>query len=280
MGRRLGLVLPLALAVASSAALAYSRDGDNDGEGTEIETRLERINQQLMDLQNQEFDLSMGIVEARQKAKELLKEPAKATQHLAQGKLSRDLLRYKAVLLASAKQTQQYDRRFLPLLRQIEALQKRGDKASKQVQARIDQTADRIQAKHRSNLEKIARFYEQAAEWPQALRVFLQVYSMMPEKERTENQALIKTIGTLYNKIKDFKGALAFYRSLFEAKGPKERYQDKKLAQKVADLYAKTGDTREALLIYRRLLTLIPKAEKHQGERERLLKKIRQLGGR
>jgi len=277
MGRCLGLVLTLV--VASPAALAYSRDGDND-DGSEIEQQLERINQQLMDLQSHEFDLSMGIAQAQQKAKKLLKEPAKATQHLAQGKHSRGLLRYKAVLLASAKQVQQFDRRFLPLLRQIEALQKRGDKASKQVQARIDQMADRAQAKHRSNLEKIARFHEQAAEWPQALRGFLQVYSMMPEKERTENKTLIKTIGSLYNKIKDYKGALKFYRNIFEAKGPKERYKDKRLAMTVADLYAKTGDAREAVLIYRRLLTLIPKDEKHQGERERLLKKISQLGGR
>ena len=271
------LGLALALIAAPGAALAYSRDGDKDDEGAEVEKQLDRLNQQLMTLQNQEFDLSMKISQAQQQAQKGLEEPGKATQHLAEGKRSRGLLKYKAVLVASAQKVQQFDRRLLPLVKQVQALQKKGDKASKPVQAMIDQVAARIEGKHRSNLEKIARFYQQAAEWRQALRGFAQVYSMIPEKERGKNQELIKTLGELYDKAGSPKRALTFYNEIFEAKDPKKRYDDKKLAEKVADLHVKTGNARQAVEIYRALLDRIPNDKKHKGERERLLKKINQL---
>jgi len=271
------LVLALALIAAPGAALAYSRDGDKDDEGAEVEKQLERLNQQLMTLQNQEFDLAMKITQAQQQAQQGLEEPGKATQHLAEGKRSRGLLKYKAVLVASAQKVQQFDRRLLPLLKQVQALQKKGAKASKPVQAMIDQVAARIEGKHRSNMEKIARFYQQAAEPRQALRIFLQVYAMIPEKERDKNQDLIKTLGELYDKAGSPQRALAFYEKILAAKDPKKRYDDKKLAEKVADLHVKTGNARQAVVIYRALLDRIPNDKRHKGERERILKKLSQL---
>jgi hypothetical protein len=272
------LVLALVLVAAPAAALAYSRDDKDDGD--EIEKQLDKINQQLMNLQTQEFDMTMKIQQAQQQAQKGLEDPGKATKQLQEGKRSTALMKYKAVLIASARQVQQFDRRMLPLLKQVQALQKQQDKAPKPVQAMIDQTAARVQAKHLANLEKIAQFYEKAAETRHALQMFLQVYAMTPEKERDKNEELIKTIGDLSDKAGNPKAALAFYNKIFEAKDPPERYKDKKLAEKVADLNAKAGNGRAAITIYRGMLEHIPNDQKHKDEREKILKKINQLGGR
>jgi hypothetical protein len=272
------LVLALALVAAPTAVLAYSRD--NGGDEDDIQQQLEQINQKLMNLQQQEFDLTMKMQQAQQQALQGVKEPGKATQHLQQGKRSSALMKYKAILIASARQVQQFNRRMLPLLKQVQALQKQQKKVSKPLQSMIDQTAARVQAKHQANLEKIGQFYEKAAEPGQALKVYRQVYAMMPEKEREKNQELIKTLGELYDKAGSPKAALAFYNKIFEAKGQKERYKDKKLAEKVADLHAKTGNARAAVAIYRGILDYIPNDKKHQKERDKFRKKIQALGGR
>jgi hypothetical protein len=271
-------MLALVLVAAPATALAYSRDDNDDAD--EIEKQLDKINKQMMTLQTQEFDMTMKIQQAQQQAQQGLEDPGKATKQLQDGKRSSALLKYKAVLIASARQVQQFNRRILPLLKQVQMLQKKQGDAPKPVQAMIDQTAARVQAKHLANLEKIAQFYEKAAEPRQALRIFLQVYGMTPEKERDKNHELIKTIGNLYDKAGNPKAALAFYSKIFEAKDPKERYKDKKLAEKVADLNAKAGNGRAAITIYRGMLDHIPNDQKHKGEREKILKKINQLGGR
>jgi len=274
------LVLALVLVAAPAVGLAYSRDGDKEDDAAEVEKQLDLINKKLMDMQNEEFDLTMKISQAQQKAQQGLEEPGKASQHLAEGKRSSALMKYKAVLVASAQRVQQFDRRFLPLLRQVQALQKKQGKVSKPVQAMIDQTAARVEGKHRSNVEKMSRFYEQAAEWGPALRGFLQVYSMIPDKERDKNQDLIKTIGELYDKAGSPQRALTFYNKIFETKDPKQRYGDKKLAEKVADLNAKTGNAQKAVVIYRGLLDHTPNDQKHKGERDKILEKIKALTGR
>ena len=270
------LVLGLLLAAAPAVTLAYSRDDDGD----EVSEQISRINEKLMELQTQEFDLTMKIQQAQTQAQKGLEDPGKATKQLEEGKRSRELMKYKAVLMASAQRVQQFDRRLVPLERQVQVLQKKQDKVAKPMQAMIDQTAARVQAKRRGNLEKVARFYEQAAEHRQALRAYLQVYSMIPENERDKNEDLIKSIGELCRKAGDPKRALTFYNKIFEAKDPKERYKDKKLAEKVADLHAQVGNGRAAVTIYRGMLDHIPNDQKHKGEREKIMKKINQLGGR
>ncbi|MFO8015446.1 MAG: hypothetical protein R6X20_19350 [Phycisphaerae bacterium] len=272
------LMVALALVAAPAATLAYSRDDKDDAE--EFEKQLDQINRQMMNLQTQEFDLTMKIQQAQQQAQKGLEDPGKATKHLQEGKRSTALMKYKAVLVASARKVQQFDRRLLPLLKQVQVLQKKQDQAPKPVQAMIDQTAARVQAKHLANVEKIAQFYEKAAEPRQALQAYLQVYAMTPEKERDKNEELHKTLAELSAKAGNLKAALTFYNKIFEAKKPKERYKDKKLAEKVADLHVKTGNARAALTIYRGMLDHIPNDKKHQKERQKIQNKINQLGGR
>jgi len=278
-----GLALLSLLLVAASAASAYSRDGKEDDE-SEVEKQVMAINEKLMALQNNEFKITMKISQAQQQAQQGLKNPGNAAQELAQGKRSTPLLRYKAVLLAAAKQVEAMDRQLLPLLKQAQALQKHRDKAPKMLQTQIDSTLERVQSKHRSNLEKMANFYDQAAAWGPALKTYMQVYQSIPEKERAKNQELIKMIGDVYDKAGSPRQALAFYTKVWEAKPEKSRYGDKKLAEKVGDLYAKNGMTAQALEIYRTLHDKLPENEKGEKDRKRVLKKINDVkasrGGR
>jgi len=270
-----GLALGLAALASPGLAPAYTRDKEDDA--SDIEKQVESINEALMTLQDQEFSLTMQISQAQQKAQALLKNPGNASKELAQGKRSPGLLKYKAVLMASARQLQQFDRRLAPLMKQAQALQRNRDKAGEAVRAMIDSVTDTVQGKHRTNLEKIGNLYEQAAEWRPALAAYLQVYSSIPEAERAKNADLIKTIADLTDKVGDPKRALALFNRLFEQKKPEQRYKDTELAERVADLHAKTGNPQTALEIYRELYEHIPEDKKHEKDRNRVLKKIEEI---
>jgi len=273
-----GVALAGLLLIVPQAATAYSRDGKED-DASEVEKQIAAINEKLMAMQNDEFTITMKISQAQQQAQQGLDNPGKAAEELAQGKRSRALLKYKAVLLAAAKQVMAMDRRLLPVLNQAQGLQRKRDKVPELLQGQIDSVVSRVQGKHRSNIEKMANFYEQAAEWGPALKAYTQVYQSMPEKEQAKNQELIQTIGDIYDKAGDPRKALAFYTKIWEAKPEKQRYGDKKLAEKVGDLYAKSGMKPQALGIYRTLHDKLPADDKGKKDRDRVLKKINELKG-
>ncbi len=267
-----GLALGVALLAGAGHAAAYTRNAEDDA--SDIEKQVQRINESLMALQDQEFSLTMQISQAQQKAQALIKNPGNASKELARGKRSPALLKYKAVLIASARRLQQFDRRLAPLMKQAEALQRKRDQAGETVQAMIDSVTATLQGKHRTNLEKIGNLYEQAAEWRPALAAYLQVYSSIPKTQQTKNPDLVKTIADLYDKVGNPKQALSLFNQLFEKRKPEKRYKDTELAERVADLHAKTGKPQTALEMYRKLYEHIPEDKKHERDRKRVRKKI------
>jgi len=254
-------------------ALAYTREKKDAAE--EIQKKIESIEKALSALQEQELGLSMKIAAALQKAGQNVQNPEKVGERIAKGERRPADLRYRAVLLAVAAQLQRMDQRLLPLLRQVQDLQRQRDRVEPPLRTMIDGLAARVRDKRRANLEKIATMFQQAGVWPQALRAYTQAYALIPEAERAKNEDLTKTLADLYEKLGKPKEALALYLKVWEKKDAKARLRDTRLAERVADLYAQAGQPAKALEIYRKLYDQIP--VKKKGDRDRILKKIEEV---
>ena len=257
----LSLVLGAVLLCAPAAYLAAGEPkAEPDSELVErIETQLESVESRMISLQEQEFTLTMQIMQAQQKAQQGLKEPGKAAEQLANGERGKALLEYKAVMISWAGQLQAFDGRLFPLQKTVAGLQRDRDKAPEVLRARIDAVAGRVEGKHRTNLEKIANMYEQVAEWRGALGIYLKMYKDIPEARRKTDWGMITKLADLYEKLGDNRNALLLYKGVLDAKKEKERFNDKNLCDKIGGLYSKMGDYRSALAIYKGHFETIPK---------------------
>jgi len=278
--RRLVLVAAAVLIASAAGARAYTHPGGTENDSEEIGKKIQAIDERLSALQQQEFALMGKIMEMQQKANSLVGDPSKVPARLAKGEKSADLMKFKAVIVASAQQVQRFDAQFAPLVKQVQQLQQAAKDAPAPIKEQVEGVASRVMGKHRTNLEKIANMYEQAGEWRLALAHYAQVYAMIPEAERLKEKELTESIADMYQRLGDYKHSLALYKSLLDAKPENQRYSDAKFAEKVGDACAEGGDPKTALEVYRKLYDSIPdKDEKGKRERARILKKIEQLKG-
>jgi len=272
-----------AIAAVILAGLAGAADspppGGNDAD--KIAKQLQPIEERLSALQEQEFGLMCKMMEMQQKANSVVPDLSKLPARLAKGERSSDIMKYKAILCASAQQVRRFDAQFLPLIKQVRQLQAKTHNAPDPIKDQVEAVATRVMDKHRANLEKIAGMYEQAGEWKPALAYYLQAYGMIPKAERLKEKELTESIADMYHRLGDYRHSLAFYKGLLEAKPEKQRYSDTKFAEKVADACVQGGDLKTALDIYRQVCNKISdKNEKGKRDRERILKKIERLKGR
>ncbi len=278
----LSLALGLAIAVTISARLAAGEAAADPKADLEarVEKQIASIEERMMLLQEQELNLSMKIMQARQKASEGVENPGKIAEKLAKGESGKGLRQYKAIMISCARQLQAFGAKLQPLLKSVKVLQRDREKAPEPLKARIDTVTARVESKHRTNLEKVAQIYKQCAEFRAALGIYLSIYKSIPANQRAKDTVLTETIGELYDKGGDPKNALLFYKSLFEAKSPKTRYNDRKLGMKVAELYAKCGDKRSAVQLYQALFNALPKDKRTEKDGQELLKKIEGIEGK
>ncbi|HUU93372.1 MAG TPA: hypothetical protein VM238_19430 [Phycisphaerae bacterium] len=278
----LGLAVGLAVPVTISARLAAGEAAADAKAGLEarLEKQIASIEDRMTSLQEEELNLSMKIMQARQKASEGVENPGKVAEQLAKGESGKGLRQYKIIMVSCARQLQAFGAKLQPLLKQVKALQPDREKAPEPLKARIDTVTARVESKYRANLEKVAQMYQQCAEFPAALGIYLSIYKSIPANQRAKEAVLIETIGESYDKAGDPKNALLFYKSLFEAKDPKSRYNDKKLGMKVAELYAKCGDKRSAVQLYQALFNALPTAKRTEKEGQELQKKIEEIEGK
>jgi len=275
----LSLAVGLAVPVTISARLAAGEAAGDAKAGLEarLQKQIASIEQQMMSLQEQELNLSMKIMQARQKASEGVDNPGKVAEKLAKGESGKGLRQYKAIMVSCARQLQTFGAKLQPLLKQVKALQRDREKAPEPLKARIDTVTARVESKYRTNLDKVAQMYKQCAEFRAALGINLSIYKSIPASQRAKDVVLIETIGELYQKAGDPRNALLFYKGLFEAKNPKSRYNDRKLGMKVAELYVKCGDKRSAVQLYQALFNALPRDKRTANEGKELLKKIEEI---
>jgi len=247
-----------------------------------VEKQIEAIQSRMMALQEQEFSLNMKVMETQQTANKGVESPAKAAEQLAKGAKTKGLKEYKALLVSCAQQVQAFDGKLFPLVKAAAGLEKDRPQVPDKLKARIDEVVNRVNSKHRSNLEKVAQLYELTAEWRGALGVYTKIQKDMPEAQRAKDTALIRKIADLSDKCGDYRNSLAGYKSLFDAKNPKERFNDRDLGEKLADAYEKCGDAKAAYAIYKGLLEALPKDKRDtdgKGIKDKM-EKLEKQGGR
>jgi len=278
---RLALGLAAAAAMPSQLTAAEAAADPQAGSDAHIEKQVEAIESRMATLQEEELNLSVRIMQAQQKANEGLKEPAKVTERLAKGEGAKELRQYKAIMLSCAGQLQAFDGKLLPLLKSVKALQQDRAKASEALKARIDTVTARVEAKHRTTLEKVANLYERCAEWRAAFGIYSKLYGEIPEAERVKNTFMTEKMAELCDKVGDPKMSLLLYRTLFEAKSVKDRYKDKALGEKVAKAYERCGDFMSAYKVYKALLDAIPRDKQEKdgkGLRDRMQELEKKIG--
>ena len=179
-----GLMTFLAAAVLAAMPAAARSEEAGQGSTDKITQQIDSIQERLLSLQNDEIELSMKLMQMQQKALEGVENPGKAAEELAKGSTARGLGQYKATMIACAGQVQSLDRRLFPLLKSVQGLKREREDAPKEVQARIDDIANRVESKHRANMEKVAGMYEQVAEYKSALGIYLSIFKELTEADR------------------------------------------------------------------------------------------------
>jgi tetratricopeptide (TPR) repeat protein len=225
-----------------------------------IDKQLNAVSERLSDLMSEEMNLTMDIMKMQTRANELVESPNKATEELSKGAGNPKLREYKQILLVCAQKLQGADAKYLALLKIMKAMERDREHAAAEQQARIDETINRIQLRHKANLEKIASFFEKVADPKTALQLYAEIYQSLPENKR--DKTLKEKIATLSEKCGSIKDAIAMYKSILEAIPEKERYRDRGMGEKLGGLYEKAGDLRAALSVYKAFLDAVPPDKK------------------
>jgi tetratricopeptide (TPR) repeat protein len=248
---------PAAKAAAEAAAPdtpkgdAPKAKGD-EAAGDKLDKQLAGISDRLTELMSEDMNLAMNLMGMQQKANELVESPDKATEELSKGGATTKLREYKQVLLQSAQKLQALDAKYGVLQKTLKTAERDRAHATTEQQARLDDLSNRLQAKHRANIEKIAVYYEKAAEPKLALQIFSEVFQSTPEKQR--DRALKERVGNLSDKAGNYKDAIALFKSILDALPEKDRYRDRALGEKLGGLYEKAGDFKAALALYEAFL--------------------------
>ena len=253
--------VPAAKAAAEAAAPDTPKGDAPKGKGDEaagdkLDKQLAGIADRLTELMSEDMNLAMNLMGMQQKANELVESPDKATEELSKGGATTKLREYKQVLLQSAQRLQALDAKYGVLQKTLKTLARDREHATTEQQARLDDLSNRLQAKHRANVEKIAVYYEKAAEPKVALQIFSEVYQSTPEKQR--DRALKERVGNLSDKAGNYKDAIAMFKSILDALPEKDRYRDRALGEKLGGLYEKAGDFKAALALYEAFLNAMP----------------------
>jgi tetratricopeptide (TPR) repeat protein len=275
-----------AVKAAAEAAAPDTPKGDapkgkgDEASGDKLDKQLAGISDRLTELMNEDMNLAMSLMGMQQKANELVESPDKATEELSKGVVTPKLREYKQVLLQSAQRLQALDAKYGVLQKTLKTLERDREHATTEQQARLDDFSNRLQAKHRANVAKIAVYYEKAAEPKLALQIFSEVYQSTPEKQR--DRALKERVGNLSEKAGNYKDAITLFKSILDALPEKDRYHDRALGEKLGGLYEKAGDYKAALALYQAFLNAMP-ADKRDTDgktfRDRIAN-IEKKGGR
>jgi hypothetical protein len=223
-----------------------------------IEKQITGIEDRMKNLQQEEFQVSMAAVTAQKVADGA--DVEKYRQELEKGSKKREHLEYRAAMESAAGQWRAFAEKYERIVNMTKALERDRDKASPEVQTRIDDLAKRANDKHRSILDKIISNYEKCADYRSAAQTYMSVYQATPEAKR--DRGMRQRLAELSERCGDVKGALAMYKAMFEAMPEKGRLKDRQFVEKFAVLYEKAGDVKNALAMYKAMFEAIPEKDR------------------
>jgi len=220
-----------------------------------IDKQLAAVTDRLSELMSEEMSLTMDLMKMQTRANELIETPDKAVEELSKGGGTAKVREYKQILLQSAQKLQAFDGKYFSLMKTMKALDRDREYAAAEQQARIDELNNRLQLKHKADLEKIAILYEKVADPKTALQIYGEIYQSLPEKKR--DKTLKEKIAILSEKAGNLRAAIDMYKSILDGIPEKERYRDRATGEKLGGLYEKAGDPKTALAVYKTFLAAI-----------------------
>jgi len=247
---------PPAKAGADGASPAAGKS--DEGGGSKIEKTIATIQDRLMQLQNEEFQVSMEALKIQQAGQQGVDSPDKARDELAKGNTKPEYRAYKQALITAASKWQNFDARFAPLASQVKGLEREREKAPADVQAKIDDVTKKVMDKHRSLLERIADLYEKCADYRDALQAYQMILKDVPQNKLAAERPLREKIAGCYKGMGDFKTAFASYKAIFDGIPEKDRMKDKKIGTAMVDCLEKMNDLKDALELCKALLAATP----------------------
>jgi len=266
--------LPAGDAAAESPKEPTPKATEDDAASDKLDKQINMLSERMSGLMNEEMSLTMQCMDMQQRANGLVENPDKAAEDLTKGSTNPKLREYKQILVMIAQKVQAIDNKYLPLQKTLKTLERDRERATTAQKARIDELGNRLQAKHKANVEKIAGYYEKAGEPKPALQLYAGLYQAMPEKQR--DRLLKERISSLSEKCGNYKDAVAMLKSILDALPEKDRYRDRQLGEKLGGLYEKAGDDKNALATYKAFLEAMP-ANKRDTDGKGLKNRIANL---
>jgi len=172
-----------------------------EAERTRIEKQLADVGEKLTTLQEEELKLSIKILNVETKALEHVEDKQKLKNALAKGINSPDVMEYRNVLSACAKQWQMMESKYAAVHKGLRYLEQKRKEMPEDLKSRAEEVVARIFKNRRSCLEKAAAIYGKLMDDKMVLTIYVAIYQMLPEDQREAETALKEKILALKKKL-------------------------------------------------------------------------------
>jgi len=221
--------------------------------GERIKERIDAIDKQIVGLLEEEMDLKMGIMNAKQKSMQLVKDTNTAAKEIAKGQLTEPLRAYKAIMVACVRKYQAYDAKYAVFQRTLKGMAR--SRAANEVQKELDALNEQILTRRRSNMDQIAGLLEKAGEFKKAVEIYSQLRDLLPKDKKKDTalarRTLQEKIGAAYENCEEYQKSVDAYNKVYEAMSAAERKGEINLRLKLGNLYQRVGNLKKALSLYK-----------------------------
>ena len=205
-----------------------------EAERTRIEKQLTDAGEKLTALQEEELELSIKVLTAESNALDRAEDRKKLKNALTKGPTPQDLVDYRNVMLACARQWQMMESKHAAMHRGLRYLEQKRGAMPEDLKSRAEEVVARVLKNRRSCLEKAAAIYDKLKDRKMVLTTYVAIYQMLPD-----DLANLNHMAAIYQKMGAYKKALALYLKVSEALSPEQREKDKNLKQAIDRLKGK-----------------------------------------
>ena len=216
-----------------------------------LKKRIDEIDKKIVGLLEEEMDLKMGVMNAKQKGMQIVKDTDTAAKEIAQGRLTKPLRQYQAIMMACVRKYQQYDGKYVAFQNTLKGMERL--RAVKEVQKDLDGLYEQILTRRRSNMDQIAGLLEKAGDFKKAVEIYKKLRDLLPKDKdhALERRTLQEKIGAAHESCEEYKKALAAYNVVYEAMSPAQRKDEINLRLKLGNLYSRTGNFKKSLTVFK-----------------------------
>ena len=172
-----------------------------EAERTRIEKQLADAREKLLELQQEELELSVKILKVESAALAKVEDAKNLKKNLQKGSTAKDVAEYRNACLACAEQWRMMEGKYAALHHSLQYVERKRDSLPDDLKASVDEVMGTILKRRRDLLEKMAAIYEKIFDDKRALNVYMTIYQMLPADQRDAETALKQKMVDLKNRI-------------------------------------------------------------------------------